>query len=175
MSGAEIWRCVAGYTQYQVSSFGRVRSGKRGLLWRMLNPFPRGDGKFLAVALRKPGAPQRFVFVHRLVAEAFLPPVPSRAVVIHLDYNPLNNSADNLCYTAQSLANLRNPGRGVSRRHDILGRETWIARVPFRGHVRYLGQFDSAADALAARNNLVASMMEDATLAKPKDTQCALA
>lgn len=73
----EIWKDVIGYEDvYQVSSVGRVKSlhpGKhrygRMLCHRMSRGYPR-------VTLSRRGK-KRHIYVHRLVAEAFLGPPPS--------------------------------------------------------------------------------------------------
>lgn len=46
------------------------------------------------------GGPEQSAQVHRLVAEAFLPP-SNAPLVRHLDGNPLNNYADNLAWGTQ--------------------------------------------------------------------------
>lgn len=42
------------------------------------------------------------LWVHRLVAEAFIPNPENKPFVLHKDNNPLNNHKDNLCWGTQS-------------------------------------------------------------------------
>ncbi len=87
------WRDVLGFEgSYQVSSTGLVRSVKRGR--KNLAPSHSKSG-YLQVNLYRDGQPQHF-YVHRLVAAAFLGPIPWWAVVNHKDGNKRNNRADNL-------------------------------------------------------------------------------
>lgn len=66
----EQWRDVDGYDgAYQVSDLGRVRSLKYGKV-RVLRPGKHRQG-YLQVALCQDGK-QKSVYVHRIVAQAFI-------------------------------------------------------------------------------------------------------
>lgn len=84
----EVWAAIPSAPGYWVSTHGRVRS-PRGLLK------PRRHDKVGHVAVVLPG--RRDVLVHRLVAQAFLPP-SSEPMVLHGDGVPNNNHVDNLRY-----------------------------------------------------------------------------
>lgn len=85
------WRIVEGSTA-QVSSLGLFRS-TRGVVTR---PTPDASGY---VRVQIDG---RRLFMHRLVAAAFLAPVPGKNEVNHLDCDPGNNRVDNLEYVTPS-------------------------------------------------------------------------
>src|SRR5262245_28581247 len=90
----EEWRAVGGYEGlYEVSSRGRVRSLRSKELMR---PYPMLRGGYPAVNLSSNG--KKLCPVHRLVAEAFIGPRPPGADIRHLDGNPANARASNLCY-----------------------------------------------------------------------------
>jgi hypothetical protein len=106
------WRDVPGWEGlYQVSDAGNVRSldrtirvldahgnmGSRRYKGRMLRPgsMPKG---YKGVVLSSPATGQRFLCVHWLVCAAFHGPRPSGLQVRHLDGDPANNAARNLCY-----------------------------------------------------------------------------
>lgn len=62
---------------------------------------------------------RRYFLVHRLVAAAFVPEVPGRDQVNHIDGDRLNNHASNLEWCTQSQNNLharRTLGRGYAGR-----------------------------------------------------------
>ena len=107
------WRDIAGNPGYQVSDAGMVRSigrtilrnnrcGRRGtfcLRGRILKTYLVGDG-YVGVALGAGKSNKRYV--HRLVANAFLPP-PARVEieVNHRDGNKSNNATDNLGWVSR--------------------------------------------------------------------------
>ena len=114
----EIWKDILGYEgYYQVSNFGNVKSmdriverknngtGNLPLKSRILslNTYPRG---YKRVTLRKNNISKSF-FVHRLVAEAFIPNPNNYPYVNHKDENPSNNHFDNLEWCINEY-NIRN-------------------------------------------------------------------
>lgn len=100
---AEEWRKVVSFPAYSVSSFGRVRrddiirggGGSTRIPSGVLatRPLPLGH---LQVTLSMNNKPRTFL-VHRLVAEAFLPPPEAtKDCVCHKDDDPSNNDPSNL-------------------------------------------------------------------------------
>lgn len=100
----EIWKPIAGYEGYFVSSFGRVRSDdyisgrwkkrvkrKKPLL---LSQELTHDG-YLRVVLSREKSSKHFS-VHRLVAAAFIPNPNNYPEVNHKDENSQNNCVENL-------------------------------------------------------------------------------
>lgn len=107
----EKWRDVVGYSgYYQVSDLGRVRSvdrvvrdkrgGPRKLKGRFLRPRPDKSGH-LAVVLCNEGN-QRTIYVHRVVAAAWIGPCPDGQQVKHGPNGVADNSVANLCYGTRS-------------------------------------------------------------------------
>ena len=91
---SEVWKPVPGYKSlYDASNFGRVRSLKFGKI-RILKQLKHNCG-YLKVLLYKDGKGKRF-FVHRLVAEAFIPNPDNLPQVNHINEIKTDNSAWNL-------------------------------------------------------------------------------
>lgn len=94
----EYWEDLDGFNgQYAVSSTGKIIS-KGNQLYRKekeLKYFNSDKTKHLRVQLRKNKVPQKY-FVHRLVAETFIPNPENLPWVNHLDNNPENNCIGNL-------------------------------------------------------------------------------
>jgi hypothetical protein len=87
------WRNIRGYEgHYQVSSTGQVRSLKRG--GRLMSPAVSRTG-YYQVNLYLEGRVKHF-YVHRLVAAAFIKPIPEGMEVNHKDGDKSNNDVDNL-------------------------------------------------------------------------------
>lgn len=100
----EKWKPVIGFEgQYEVSNKGRVRSlrrlvdGKRGTKHYRNGCIlkPQTGSKYAQVYLRVDGK-QKWFYVHRLVAEAFIPNPNNLPQINHKDENKLNNCVENL-------------------------------------------------------------------------------
>ena len=90
----EIWKNIENYEGlYQVSNLGQVRSLKSGET-KNLKPGNNGRG-YLFVILYKDGKMKR-LYLHRLVAKAFIPNPLGYPVINHKDENPSNNHVSNL-------------------------------------------------------------------------------
>ena len=125
----EIWKDIAGYEGlYQVSNFGRIKTVAH---WQT---YSNGDRHFYKERIRVPGVgPTGYLFirlgskgreagVHRFVAEAFIPKVPGKNDVNHIDGNKSNNRVDNLEWV----------DRKENMRHcrEVLKKDSGKAKVP---------------------------------------------
>lgn len=105
-STEEIWRDVPGYEElYKVTSKGRVIGYSRNC-YRELKPFKDKDG-YLKVNLYKDKSIKQ-VFVHRLVARAFIENPEDFPEVDHIDGNRQNNTVSNLRWCTRTM-NQNNP------------------------------------------------------------------
>lgn len=103
----EEWKDIPDFKDYQISSFGRLRSLKRKP-WpnvpnsEVLNEFdtslilsPRLNKGRVRYCLSKDGKPY-YIFAARLVLMAFVGPCPSNHECLHGDGDRTNNRLDNL-------------------------------------------------------------------------------
>ena len=117
--GIEIWKDISGYDgYYQVSSLGNIRSVDReieqlsryghtvvrSLKGRAVTPTDNGKG-YKIVGLTRNGRRQNY-YVHKLVADAFVPNPSEKTEINHKDFNKANNSAENLEWVTH-LENIR--------------------------------------------------------------------
>lgn len=87
----EIWRDIKGYEGiYQVSNFGRIRDIKGKTIKQQISK----DGYF-RVGLSF-NHKRKYYFVHRLMAEVFLPNPDNKKFVVHIDHDRKNNQISNL-------------------------------------------------------------------------------
>lgn len=141
-----IWKDIKGIEgipdgKYEVSSEGSVR--RKG--HRCVKPFH--NRKYLMVKLCN-YAFEKTVFVHRLVASAFIPNPENKREVNHIDANPENNNVDNLEWVtkdenmrhAASLHLMQGPKFGRS----VLAKP--VAMYTLGGD--YVASFSSASEAM---------------------------
>lgn len=108
----EEWRDVPGYEGcYQVSSFGRVKSvrnKKNSKKGQILKDYPsKGRVIYRRVTLCN-GIKKDYFYIHRLVAQTFLPNPKNKPCVDHIDGNPSNNVVENLRWVT-TKENCNNP------------------------------------------------------------------
>lgn len=119
--GTETWKIIPGFKEnYSVSNFGEVMNHSRN---RYLKPVPTNLG-YLQVTLYADGQKKK-IFVHRLVACAFLPNPNNYPEINHLDSNRANNRVDNLewCTHEQNIRHAAKQGKMGGSRNYIC-RET---------------------------------------------------
>lgn len=89
----EIWRDIAGYDgDYQVSTFGRIKSFKKGRV-KILKP--NLFGEYICVELHKNCKTKTFL-IHRLVPEVFIPNPDVKPFINHIDGHKFDNFVGNL-------------------------------------------------------------------------------
>lgn len=106
----EIWKDIKGYEGlYQVSNLGRVKSLPRKNVTKekILNGGNNGDG-YIKVSLSN-----KLYYVHRLVAEAFIPKIEGKNFVNHIDENKSNNNVNNL----EWCTNKENINHSIAKLH----------------------------------------------------------
>lgn len=152
----ERWRSVVGYEGlYEVSDLGRVRSKYRG--GRIL--VPQLTGRYLSVKLCRDGkvTTRR---VHRLVAEAFLGPLPPGQHTRHGPGGRLDNRLVNLSY-GTPLQNSHDQERdGTRRRGDAKQEAKLTAEIVTVCRVRFAA--GETGRALAAEYEVSVPTMQKA-------------
>lgn len=122
------WRPIPGFElRYEVSSDGEVRSLlKRGRHRQpfaaeptLLRQIKRRDG-YKTVVLTLPDKNTTYL-VHRLVAAAFIGPIPNGMHAAHLDGNKENNRASNLAIVTPTENNRHKVSHGTNRGGANLG------------------------------------------------------
>lgn len=107
-----IWKKIDGFDNYSVSNTGLVRNDDTG---KLLKPqvtrghyycHPCKNGKW------------RNMYIHRLVAKAFIPNPENKPQINHIDGNPANNHVDNLEWCTNS-ENQLHKCRVLGKKPDI--------------------------------------------------------
>lgn len=125
MNKLEVWKDIEDYPNYQISTFGNVKSkerispccynSNRKIKERILKQYINKKG-YLEVCLFN--KTKRTKKVHQLVAKAFIPNPENKPCINHMDGNKQNNKVDNLEWCSYSY-NVKEAYRlGLSKPND---------------------------------------------------------
>lgn len=118
----EIWKDIKGYeNKYQISNWGRVKSlsfNKTGIE-KILKPHDNGNG-YLSVCLWKDNV-YKHKYIHRLVAEAFIPNPENKPCIDHVNCERSDNRIENLkwCTYTENLTNPITKQRNADTHREI--------------------------------------------------------
>ena len=144
----ETYKSIEEFENYEISNFGTVRNIKtKRILKASIN---RG---YFRIGLMQ-NDKQKFMFIHNLVGLSFIPNPDNKALIDHIDRNPLNNSVQNLRWCTHS-ENQRNRCLMKNNKSSIRGvrhysKNKWLAEIAVdckRIHLGYYTHFDDAKNA----------------------------
>lgn len=145
----EIWKDIPGYDgYYQVSSYGNVRSLERPyticsktIISTKSKILKQGIVKgYYNVELNVNGVAKK-IFVHRLVALAFIPNINNLPCINHKDENPLNNRMENLEWCTIEY-NLK-----YGTRQERISKNRKRKVLQYSSEGEYIAEYDGAIDA----------------------------
>ncbi len=119
----EEWRKIEGYENYSVSSYGRVRNDKRKKIKKAIIT-PAG---YLRIQLTDNNGCSKAFFVHRLVAQAFIPEVDGKRYVNHINENKQDNRFGNLEWVTHKENTRHYINLHTEERKKHMGKITMIA------------------------------------------------
>lgn len=148
MGNKEIWKEVVGYEGlYEVSNKGNVRSlnfGRMGIIKNL--SFENTKYGYKRVILTKNRVHKK-MFVHRLVAEAFIPNHENKPCVDHINTDRGNNKVENLQWVTQK-ENSNNPKSVVNYSNSKLGENN-----PFYGKHHTAERNKKMSERFSGENN----------------------
>lgn len=111
------------YNGYSVTDDGRVFSTARGKKKELKQASTSRSNRYKVVNIKRKNGKLVPTYVHRLVAEAFIPNPNNYPQVNHKDGNPSNNNVDNLewCTAKQNIVHAYNTGLFGSNNCIICG------------------------------------------------------
>ena len=98
----EEWKPVPTFPQYEVSSLGRIRKRQKDGKWKYLKPTPNKLG-YCCVTLSDYNHNKKTFYLHRLVAEAFLPNPNHLLEINHLTEVKAFNEVYGIEWTTRKL------------------------------------------------------------------------
>ena len=163
----EEWRDIKGYEgRYQISSEGRVKSLKRItrnnqiIKEKIRKPKIDKDG-YCCVKLWIDGISKEY-FIHRLVAQAFIPNPYNKPCIDHINTNKTDNRAENLRWCTHK-ENTNNP---ISREKYLKNRY----RVEVERRISIYKPTKEAVAKMAEKHKKPVGMYKDGNLIKRFDS-----
>ena len=136
MSEVETFVKIEGFEKYEVSNLGKVRNIKSG---RVLKTSLNNNG-YLRLFLCKNNK-RKHLYLHRIIATAFIDNPDEKPCVNHIDENKLNNDLSNLewCTVRENLIH----GTRTKRAAEKLSQK--VIQLDLNGNV--LNEFESMVQA----------------------------
>lgn len=152
----EEWKPIKGHEDnYLVSSHGRIMTTKGKMCH--LSRLPHG---YMVKSIKN-----KTYYVHRLVAEAFIPNPDNKLCVDHIDHVRDNNNVDNLrwCSYEENQHNRMPNYRGSSRWKGVskIKNGKWIVHITVNGRVEHVGTYDNEDMAGRAYNMMAIDVYGD--------------
>ena len=144
---SENFKTIKGFEgRYWISDLGRVFDCEKKRFLKQSRSGSR-SGVYFAVMLPIEGK-QIKKYIHRLIAEAFIPNPLGKENIDHIDGDPINNSLDNLRWVTHSEnQHNRKRAKGYSWHNRI---RKWQAIITVNGKRKHLGYYVLASEARQA-------------------------
>tara|TARA_R110000772_G_C13231829_1_gene432850 strand:- start:498 stop:1082 length:585 start_codon:yes stop_codon:yes gene_type:complete len=151
----EEWKPIKGYLgYYEISNKGRLKSlerkryNSRAYLKSRILKQSTSDNGYKVISLTLNGK-YKTCYIHKMVAESFLPKAPAHLVVDHIDENKSNNCKTNLQYIThrENIAKSRIIKRNLPSGVSITAEGRYRVRIYFLGRDYSLGNYPDCGTA----------------------------
>lgn len=123
-----MFKKINNYPKYSINTKGEVKNNSTN---RILKPRTAGKGYYCYNLYNETGNTNKYI--HRLVAETFIPNPHNLPMVDHIDGDKSNNIIDNLRWVT-NYQNLKHYGFDKLKEHSIVG--VGVGVVAIKGEIR---------------------------------------
>lgn len=149
----EEWRLIPNFPSYYISDDGKFRRYKDGN-WIQIKSYLKESrrGHYLRVSLSSTDRKRCHFYVHRLLWEVFVGPVPENYVVDHENGDRFDCRLENLRLATKSENAQNKAPSGVKRFKGVchLKNGNWRAAIKVDGQLRHLGTYENIEEAARA-------------------------
>lgn len=120
---SELWKPIPFANLYEASNFGNIRNKKTKKVKKFnIEKLKKTKTRVRATSIRKNDGSIKGFYLHRIIAQTFLPNPNNYPEVNHKDGNPYNNHLDNLewCSREQNMKHLHQSKKIVCHTRPIL-------------------------------------------------------
>lgn len=151
---SEEWRPINGWEGYYVSNSGNIKRQSKEYAHKFFEVKGSiSNHGYRYIQRTREGKRQNY-FIHRCVAEAFIPNPENKPCVDHIDNNKTNNYVNNLRWCTQG-DNCKNQKQKISGKKNGVrfdeARQKWEASIRVNNQNKFLGYFLTYDEAKAAR------------------------
>ena len=146
-----MWKDIKGFDNYEVSTDGQVRNKKSGLILKGLYH----SGGYLKVGLYINGK-STTKFIHRLVAQAFIPNLDNKSDVNHINEIKTDNRVQNL----EWMTSKENNNYGTHNERSGISRSKPIYALYHDGTNKYFSSIRDAARELGLYPENIVSVLK---------------
>ena len=154
----EEWRPIQDFPEYEVSNLGRVKGVKKNII---LSSQETKGGYLIYRFYQNKKRHQRYL--HRILAEAFLPKIEGKNTIDHINQNKKDNRLENLRWADQTEQNLNKPDRTEYRNIYLTYKNTYAVIIS-RYNKRHSKTFKTLEEAIQYRDMVLNQNKVDESL-----------
>lgn len=148
----EKWKDIAGYEGlYQISNMGRVKSLERfkpngQIVPEKIKTPSAKSNNYLALQLYKNNKPKN-CYIHRLVAEAFIPNPQNKETVNHINGDKHDNSVENLEWSTYTENNHHATQTGLNGTEHMRNKKGSMRILQYDENMNLIAEYPSMREA----------------------------
>lgn len=140
---------IPNFPNYIIERDGTIMNTKTNQI--LIHSIGNGKRRYKVVNLCRNG--KRYTcYIHRLLAECYIPREVGKDTVDHIDRNKLNNDLSNLRWVNKSENEINKPVKDEEMRNIVKNKNSYTVRMKRQGRMIYIGSAKTLEEAKMLRN-----------------------